>query len=162
MSLSTERQFAGLETLPYPSSAESTATVIRLPEPRTPSDEYWDAAAPCREIGTDMFYPEKSEAARDPKSICQGCNFVAKCLTDAFNNNEMYGVWGGLSERERRLVRKSATSPDNLQLKIGLIAAEVTTSRTPIRVGTLQALLAMVDAKRGHESAESNSMPSFS
>jgi hypothetical protein len=36
--------------------------------------------------------------------VCAGCEVRAECLQDALDNNELFGVWGGLSERERRVL----------------------------------------------------------
>ena len=42
---------------------------------------------------------------RDAKRVCSGCSVRAECLEFALANDERFGIWGGLSERERRRLR---------------------------------------------------------
>ena len=49
-----------------------------------------------------MFFPDKGESARPAKRVCAGCEVRAECLQEALDRGERFGVWGGLSERERR------------------------------------------------------------
>ena len=46
------------------------------------------------------------ECRRDAKRICQGCEVRAECLEYALANDERFGLWGGLSERERRKLKR--------------------------------------------------------
>jgi WhiB family redox-sensing transcriptional regulator len=65
----------------------------------------WIDDAPCAEIGGDVFFPEHGtpvSSARAAKRICARCPVRPECLAYALEHNERYGVWGGLSERERR------------------------------------------------------------
>jgi WhiB family redox-sensing transcriptional regulator len=54
------------------------------------------------------FFPEKGGSTRDAKKICTGCEVRGECLEYALSNDERFGIWGGLSERERRKLRKRA------------------------------------------------------
>ena len=47
-------------------------------------------------------------STRDAKKICAGCDVKAQCLEYALANDERFGIWGGLSERERRKLKKLA------------------------------------------------------
>lgn len=67
--------------------------------------EPWVVDALCRQTDPDAFYPEKGEPTRPAKRVCLGCNVRTECLDYALRNNERWGVWGGLSERERRGIR---------------------------------------------------------
>ena len=49
-----------------------------------------------------MFFPEKGVSTRDAKQVCRGCDVREECLAYALANDEKFGIWGGLSERERR------------------------------------------------------------
>lgn len=60
----------------------------------------------CAEVGTDIFFPEPGETAKYAKTICGGCPHKAECL-DWSLHHELYGVWGGYTERERRFIRRS-------------------------------------------------------
>ena len=66
----------------------------------------------CSEVGTDIFFPEKGEAAQPAKTICGGCIHKAECLEWSLHH-EIYGVWGGFTERERRFIRRQR----NIQFK---------------------------------------------
>jgi len=62
--------------------------------------------AACVEVGTEFFFPDMGESNRDAKAICAPCPVRAQCL--AFGMGEAYGVWGGLSEKERRRLKRAA------------------------------------------------------
>lgn len=65
----------------------------------------WKIGALCAQIDPDMFFPEKGESTREAKRICLGCDIKNKCLEYALDNGERFGIWGGLSERERRRLK---------------------------------------------------------
>ena len=44
----------------------------------------------------------QGKAQRAAKAVCKGCPVVAECLADALDNRTEFGVWGGMTERERR------------------------------------------------------------
>ena len=64
----------------------------------------------CREIGSDFFYPD-SENEGDTsmysfgKKICAGCEVRQQCLDWAVRH-EGYGLWGGMTPRERMQIRR--------------------------------------------------------
>lgn len=64
-------------------------------------DENWAARAVCRSGAPDELFA-KGAAQQTAKVVCQGCPVVAECLADALDNRTEYGVWGGMTERERR------------------------------------------------------------
>lgn len=68
----------------------------------------WQADALCAQTDPEAFFPEKGGSTRDAKKICAGCEVRAQCLEYALENDERFGIWGGLSERERRKLRKRA------------------------------------------------------
>ncbi|MDA8288854.1 MAG: WhiB family transcriptional regulator [Actinomycetota bacterium] len=72
----------------------------------------WRQRAACRGIDPDVFYPASDEEAEEAKAVCDVCPVRQLCLEHALNNREREGVWGGLTERERRRIirqrRKSA------------------------------------------------------
>ncbi|WP_374201461.1 WhiB family transcriptional regulator [Blastococcus sp. MG754427] len=69
------------------------------------SDDSWRIDALCAETDPEAFFPEKGGSTRDAKRVCTGCPVRAECLEFALANDERFGIWGGLSERERRRVR---------------------------------------------------------
>ncbi|MEY4310311.1 MAG: hypothetical protein RLZ71_237 [Actinomycetota bacterium] len=68
----------------------------------------WQADAVCAQTDPEAFFPEKGGSTRDAKKICAGCDVKAQCLEYALANDERFGIWGGLSERERRKLKKRA------------------------------------------------------
>ncbi|NJC21750.1 WhiB family redox-sensing transcriptional regulator [Arthrobacter pigmenti] len=68
----------------------------------------WQADALCAQTDPEAFFPEKGGSTRDAKKVCGSCNVKAQCLEYALANDERFGIWGGLSERERRRLRKRA------------------------------------------------------
>ncbi|WP_230854385.1 WhiB family transcriptional regulator [Arthrobacter terrae] len=68
----------------------------------------WQTDALCAQTDPEAFFPEKGGSTRDAKKVCGSCNVRAQCLEYALANDERFGIWGGLSERERRRLRKRA------------------------------------------------------
>lgn len=66
----------------------------------------WQEQALCAETDPEAFFPEKGGSTREAKKICTGCEVKAQCLDYALANDERFGIWGGLSERERRRLRR--------------------------------------------------------
>lgn len=64
-------------------------------------DENWASRAMCRDGAPDDLFA-KGAAQQSAKTICQRCPVVAECMADALDNRTEYGVWGGMTERERR------------------------------------------------------------
>ena len=52
------------------------------------------------------FFPEKGGSTREAKRICLGCEVRDRCLEYALAHDERFGIWGGLSERERRRLKR--------------------------------------------------------
>jgi WhiB family redox-sensing transcriptional regulator len=68
----------------------------------------WQADALCAQTDPEAFFPEKGGSTRDAKKVCGACMVKSECLEYALENDERFGIWGGLSERERRRLRKRA------------------------------------------------------
>lgn len=68
----------------------------------------WQADALCAQTDPEAFFPEKGGSTRDAKRICTSCDVRGECLEYALNNDERFGIWGGLSERERRKLKRRA------------------------------------------------------
>lgn len=61
----------------------------------------WTAGAACRGSDPDALFVQGAAQNR-AKAVCFGCPVRAECLADALDNRVEFGVWGGLTERERR------------------------------------------------------------
>ncbi len=70
----------------------------------------WQSDALCAQTDPEAFFPEKGGSTRDAKKICTTCEVKGQCLEYALQNDERFGIWGGLSERERRRLRRSRTA----------------------------------------------------
>jgi len=68
----------------------------------------WQADALCAQTDPEAFFPEKGGSTREAKKICESCDVRAQCLEFALKNDARFGIWGGLSERERRKLKKRA------------------------------------------------------
>ncbi|HWK20762.1 MAG TPA: WhiB family transcriptional regulator [Microbacteriaceae bacterium] len=68
----------------------------------------WQVDALCAQTDPEAFFPEKGGSTRDAKRICTTCEVKHECLEYALQNDERFGIWGGLSERERRKLRRRA------------------------------------------------------
>jgi WhiB family transcriptional regulator, redox-sensing transcriptional regulator len=84
---------------------------LGVPGVRQSSDDNplaWQSDSLCAQTDPEAFFPEKGGSTRDAKKICASCEVRAQCLEYALANDERFGIWGGLSERERRKLRKRA------------------------------------------------------
>ncbi len=66
----------------------------------------WQDRALCAQVDSEMFFPEKGGSTREAKSVCARCEVKDECLSYALENGERFGIWGGLSERERRRLQR--------------------------------------------------------
>lgn len=69
----------------------------------------WQEEALCAYVDPDVFFPEKGGSSREAKRICAQCSVQKVCLEYALENDERFGIWGGLSERERRRLKRLAS-----------------------------------------------------
>jgi WhiB family transcriptional regulator, redox-sensing transcriptional regulator len=69
-------------------------------------DEQWQERALCAQTDPEAFFPEKGGSTREAKRICMGCEVRDACLEYALAHDERFGIWGGLSERERRRLKR--------------------------------------------------------
>lgn len=76
--------------------------------------EHWMVGAPCAETDPEAYFPEKGGTTRDAKRVCGGCDIRSRCLQYALDRDERFGVWGGLSERERRRLKRGEVVPFNI------------------------------------------------
>ncbi len=70
----------------------------------------WQERALCAQTDPEAFFPEKGGSTREAKKICLSCEVRPECLEYALASDERFGIWGGLSERERRRLKKRAVS----------------------------------------------------
>jgi WhiB family redox-sensing transcriptional regulator len=68
----------------------------------------WKDQALCAQTDPDAFFPEKGGSTREAKRVCRSCEVRAECLGYALEHDERFGIWGGMSERERRRLKRQA------------------------------------------------------
>ncbi len=69
-------------------------------------DTGWKDLSNCLGVDPDLFFPERGASTREAKEVCRGCEVRIDCLEYALQNGEKFGIWGGMSERERRRIRR--------------------------------------------------------
>lgn len=69
----------------------------------------WATEAKCLNADPDVFFPEKGGSTREAKRICAECTVRVDCLEYALEHDERFGIWGGMSERERRKLKRLAS-----------------------------------------------------
>jgi WhiB family redox-sensing transcriptional regulator len=97
------------------------ANLSRLPSPIMESWE-WQYDGVCRTVDPEVFFPPDSE--RGPvrqrrelqaKQYCEHCPVLARCREHALLVHEPYGVWGGLTPRERDRILHTVPEPVHLR-----------------------------------------------
>ncbi len=69
-------------------------------------DTSWQESSNCLGVDPDLFFPERGASTKEAKEVCRGCVVRNDCLEFALANGEKFGIWGGMSERERRRIRR--------------------------------------------------------
>ncbi len=66
----------------------------------------WQERAVCAQVDPEAFFPEPGGSTSEAKRVCARCEVKGECLEYALANDERFGIWGGLSESERRKIRR--------------------------------------------------------
>ena len=74
-------------------------------QPVTGWVEDWASRGACAASDPDALFVQGA-AQQSAKTVCQRCPVIAECLADALDNRTEFGVWGGMTERERRALLK--------------------------------------------------------
>lgn len=69
----------------------------------------WQERAECLQADPDLFFPERGSPGDSAKRVCVNCEVRLECLEYALANGERYGIWGGLTERERTRLRRQSS-----------------------------------------------------
>lgn len=94
----------------------------------TLDEALWQSEANCLGVDPDLFFPERGASTKEAKAVCRGCAVREDCLEHALANGEKFGIWGGLSERERRRIRRQRALARAAWAKQG-------TRSTPVAIG---------------------------
>jgi WhiB family redox-sensing transcriptional regulator len=76
--------------------------------PEDVDDQGWQDRALCAQTAPEAFFPAKGGSTREAKRVCRSCEVKGECLDYALENDERFGIWGGMSERERRRIKRAA------------------------------------------------------
>lgn len=80
-----------------------------------PKEIEWQDDALCAQTNPEAFFPERGNGEKEAKAICARCPVVEECLAYALKHREDKGIWGGLTENERKNVsqprRKAPRKP---------------------------------------------------
>lgn len=71
------------------------------------SSDRWREDALCAQVDPEVFFPETPGPARQAKELCRRCPVRNECLEYALTNRERFGIWGGLSGRELRVLLRA-------------------------------------------------------
>ncbi len=74
----------------------------------------WMRDALCAQTDPEAFYPDEYGSVEPAKAVCAECPVLAECRAYALETGQRFGVWGGLSARERQQIRTAATTVDRL------------------------------------------------
>lgn len=95
--------------------------------PRTsgpPSPSSWRDKAACHGADSDVFFPERGESADPARQVCARCPVRQPCLVYALDEGIAHGIWGGLTERERRVLRVPRQRASRRERDRAVMAAE--------------------------------------
>jgi WhiB family redox-sensing transcriptional regulator len=95
-----------------------------LPRASGPSPRSWRNGAACRGADPDAFFPERGESAEPARQVCARCPARHPCLVYALDNGITHGVWGGLTERERRVLRAPRQRISRRERDRAIVAAD--------------------------------------
>lgn len=93
-----------------------SSTAELLPGPNT---DFWDwqMQGGCRGLDSSFFFHPEGERGharlqreRRAKQICASCPVIQQCRSHALSVDEVYGIWGGLSEHDRTVLRRRSGS----------------------------------------------------
>jgi len=75
------------------------------------SPQHWQSKAACIDEDPELFFPIGNtgpalQQIEEAKIVCRSCPVVDTCLKQALENGDDHGIWGGMSEDERRALRR--------------------------------------------------------
>lgn len=76
------------------------------PDPLGITPDDWMQDALCAQTDPEAFFPDKGGSTRAAKAICARCPVIQECREWALANDVRFGIFGGLSERERRQLKR--------------------------------------------------------
>ena len=113
----------------------------RTPAPPIPAAAGWRYGAACRGANLKVFFPDRGQPAEPARQICAGCPVRQPCLEYALSQGITNGIWGGLTDRDRRPLRVHHTLTARQQ-RDEAIAAAAAAGSTRAAIGRMFGLAA--------------------
>ena len=82
-----------------------------LPMEDMPFPGDWTSRGACQLVPTEVFFPSRGQAVEPAKEVCGACPVLAECREYALGIADLKGVWGGLTEVERKKLRRRRDTP---------------------------------------------------
>jgi hypothetical protein len=70
----------------------------------------WVVDGLCGQVDPELFFPRPNADASDAKAVCRECPVRTQCLAYALENEERWGIWGGMTPAERKRLLKKGTA----------------------------------------------------
>jgi len=83
--------------------------VVYIPADLKVDAPEWQERALCAQTDPEAFFPQKGGSTREAKGVCSRCEVRGECLEYALGHDERFGIWGGLSERDRRKLKRRSS-----------------------------------------------------
>jgi WhiB family redox-sensing transcriptional regulator len=91
--------------------------------PKEPAPD-WQDSANCLGADPALFYPERGASTREAREVCQACDVQPDCLEFSLQRSEKFGIWGGLSQREIRRVRRQRSQVAGTTISATMTSSE--------------------------------------
>jgi len=96
----------------------------RTPVTPAPAPVGWRYRAACRGTDLEVFFPGRGQSAEHARQICASCPVCELCLDYALRHGIVHGIWGGLTERDRRAPRSRHVSTSRRKRDEAILAAD--------------------------------------
>jgi WhiB family redox-sensing transcriptional regulator len=91
----------------------------------------WRDLALCREVDTEIFFPERGKSAKAAQLICSRCEVQPECLAYALAVGEEFGVWGGVTFQSRRQLNSTTKKRHAIAARRRAVGKLASLGRTP-------------------------------
>lgn len=91
----------------------------------------WQEKAACLDTPSVDFYPKRGASTKEAKEVCANCEARDECLENALARGDKFGIWGGLSERQRRVVRRVQGSGEATRQEVQALIATLRGDNAP-------------------------------
>lgn len=76
----------------------------------------WQDEGLCAQVGPEMFFLDVGQSSKSAKEMCRSCPVLEQCREYAIVHDERFGIWGAMSERERKKERTARGLPPMCQI----------------------------------------------